>query len=81
MIKKGKQIWAVGEMVKVGFLKLQIISSKETKGDFKPDAYLLTNGKSYYVFVPHNGLTKLYCEFGGNPVCDIENAQIEFSKF
>lgn len=80
MIQNSKQIWAAGEIVKVGFLKLQIIKAKETKGDFKPDAYLLTNGKKYYVFVPHNGLNTLYTEHG-EEVKTMEKAQMEFSRY
>lgn len=80
MIQKSKQMWESGEIVKVGFMKLQVIEAKSTKGDYKPDSYLLSNGKKYYVFVPHNGLTTLcnkYCQ----PVKDIEEAQKEFAQY
>ncbi len=53
-----KQVWAVGETVKVGFLTLRVLAKVATPGDFKPDAYVLTNLKNdkFYRFVPHNGL-------------------------
>ncbi len=79
MIQNSKQIWAVGEKVKVGFMSLQVVAAKETAGDFKPDAYLLTNGKKYYSFVPHNGLTALY-DLHGRIVEEISDAQKEFAR-
>lgn len=56
-----KQLWEVGETVKVGFLKLRIIQKIPTPGDFAPDAYRLVNadGTRHYEFVPHNGLTRI----------------------
>ncbi len=59
MITKSNQVWAVGETVKVGFLNLRILATQATPGDYKPDAYILTNGKAdkFYRFVPHHGLT------------------------
>ena len=58
MITRTKQVWAVGEMVKVGFLSLRVMTAQATPGDFKPDAYILANAKAdkFYRFVPHNGL-------------------------
>jgi hypothetical protein len=58
MITKSKQIWAVGEMVKVGFMSLRVMATQETPGDYKPDAYILANAKAdkFYRFVPHNGI-------------------------
>lgn len=58
MITKTKQIWAVGEMVKVGFMFLRVMATQATPGDFKPDAYILANAKAnkFYRFVPHNGI-------------------------
>lgn len=62
MIKNSKQCWEVGEVVKVGFLKLIITAKEPTPGDYMPDAYLLTGtGKNVdrkYRFVPHNGLER-----------------------
>jgi hypothetical protein len=58
MITKTKQVWAVGEMVKVGFMSLRVMATQATPGDFKPDAYILANTKAdkFYRFVPHNGI-------------------------
>jgi hypothetical protein len=58
MINKSKQAWEVGETVKVGFMTLRVLAKVATPGDFKPDAYVLTNIKAdkFYRFVPHNGL-------------------------
>jgi hypothetical protein len=63
MITKTKQVWEVGEVVKVGFLQLRITAKVPTPGDYKPDEYLLcglgANADRKYSFVPHNGLTRL----------------------
>ena len=61
MITKSKQNWAVGEMVKVGFMTLRIVSIELTPGDFMPDAYILVNkdASKKYRFVPHNGIELL----------------------
>jgi hypothetical protein len=61
MITKTKQTWTVGATVKVGFLSLTVKAAVATPGDFKPDAYILTNaaGTQLYKFVPHNGLEKI----------------------
>jgi hypothetical protein len=60
MIKKGKQNWAVGALVKVGFVAgLEVLAIVSTPGNFAPDAYLLTRNEQFYSFVPHNGLTKI----------------------
>jgi hypothetical protein len=58
MITKTKQVWAVGQMVKVGFMSLRVMATQATPGDYKPDAYILANAKAdkFYRFVPHNGL-------------------------
>ena len=58
MITKSKQTWQVGEMVKVGFMSLRVMAAQATPGDYKPDAYILTNktADKFYRFVPHNGL-------------------------
>lgn len=59
MIKNTKQVWEVGEAVKVGFLTLIVKAKVKTPGDYLPDAYALANirGDRFYRFVPHNGLT------------------------
>ena len=58
MITKTKQVWAVGEMVKVGFMKLRVMATQATPGDYMPDAYILANASAdkFDRFVPHNGL-------------------------
>lgn len=59
MVKNSKQCWEVGEIVKVGFLKLRVLAKVPTPGDYMPDAYALGSEKGrIYRFVPHNGLTK-----------------------
>ena len=59
MIKNSKQVWEVGQTVKVGFMTLQVIGKVATPGDWMPDAYALkaANG-NFYRFVPHNGLSR-----------------------
>ena len=58
MITKTAQTWEPGEMVKVGFLSLRVLAKQATPGDYKPDAYVLTNkaADKFYRFVPHNGI-------------------------
>jgi hypothetical protein len=62
MIQRTKQLWEVGEEVKVGFLTLIVHAKIPTPGNFAPDAYALTNkaGDKFYQFIPHNGLHR--CE-------------------
>jgi hypothetical protein len=59
MITNTKQNWQVGSNVKVGFMSLVVLAKVPTPGDWFPDAYVLSNGKSLYKFVPHNGLNKM----------------------
>lgn len=61
MISNTKQNWTVGQTVKVGFMALTVLAAVATPGDYKPDAYVLqsSNG-TFYQFVPHNGLTKIW---------------------
>ncbi len=61
MITNSKQVWEVGETVKIGFLTLRITAKEPTPGDHMPDAYYLTNarGDRKYRFVPHYGLERL----------------------
>ncbi len=56
MITRSKQNWAIGEWVKIGFMKLKIESVKAVK-DGMPDIYTMVSetGKKYE-FIPHNGL-------------------------
>lgn len=57
MIKSGKQNWAIGQTVKVGFMSLVVRAAITTPGDALPDVYYLTNqaGTKCYEFTPHNG--------------------------
>lgn len=61
MIRNSAQCWQVGETVRVGFLTLRVTAIELTPGDYKPDAYLLTDrtGTRKYRFVPHNGLERI----------------------
>lgn len=68
MIKNSKQLWEIGQSVKVGFMTgLIVFAQIPTPGDFAPDAYILTRNGTYYKFVPHNGLTRLDV----NELCDL----------
>lgn len=61
MIKNGKQVWQVGETVKVGFMSLRVLAKVATPGNYLPDQYALTNadGSRFYRFVPHNGCERM----------------------
>ena len=56
----GKQNWSIGEVVKVGFLRLRVLAKVATPGNYLPDQYALTDasGQRFYRFIPHNGLTR-----------------------
>jgi hypothetical protein len=58
MITKTKQNWQPGSIVKVGFLKLRVLSAR-AEYDGRPDIYTLESidGAKRYEFIPHNGLT------------------------
>ena len=59
-ITNTKQDWSPGSIVKVGFLKLRVISVEAVK-DGMPDIYTLESldGRKRYEFIPHNGLTRI----------------------
>ena len=61
MITNSKQVWQVGETVKVGFMSLRILARIPTPGDYAPDAYAMTNadGSRFYRFVPHKGCERV----------------------
>lgn len=61
MIKNSAQSWAVGQIVKVGFLSLSVVTPIAARGDGQPGAYVLLNlaGTQFYSFTPYNGLTKI----------------------
>ena len=54
------QHWAVGQLVKVGFLKLWV-EGVRAEYDGLPDIYTLTNADKSrtYEFIPHHGLTRI----------------------
>lgn len=58
---KSKQVWAVGETVKVGFLTLRITGTEPKCGWNNQTGYLLTDatGAKSYRFTPHEGLERL----------------------
>lgn len=57
MIKRSKQDWSVGSVVKVGFMSLRVVAVRAVK-DGLPDIYDMEslNGQKRYEFIPHNGL-------------------------
>jgi len=63
MITNSKQSWEVGEVVKVGFMKLRVTAKELTPGDYSPDAYLLCGigdkANNVYRFVPHKGIERV----------------------
>lgn len=63
MIVNSKQVWEVGETVRVGFLQLRVTGKEPTPGDYQPDAYLLCGlgdkEDRKYRFVPHKGIERL----------------------
>ena len=52
--------WEAGQTVKVGFMKLVVVSSRAEK-DYLPDIYTLKSldGSKTYEFIPHNGLHRI----------------------
>ena len=61
MIRKSKQVWEVGEVVKVDFFSLRVIAKKPTPDDYMSDAYRLVDlkGQKQYRCVPHSGLERV----------------------
>lgn len=53
-------VWAEGQIVKVGFMKLMVKGVRAVK-DGMPDIYDLTSldGAKKYEFIPHNGLHRV----------------------
>lgn len=56
----GKQNWSIGEVVKVGFLRLRVLAKVATPGNYLPDQYALTDasGQRFYRSVPFHGVTR-----------------------
>ena len=61
MITRTRQNWSPGSIVRVGFLRLRVLCSIATPGDYRPDVYALesVDGRSFYRFTPHNGITRV----------------------
>lgn len=62
MIRRSAQVWEIGEIVQVGFVRgLKVLAKVPTPGNYLPDQYVLGTAQGrIYRFVPHNGLTR--CE-------------------
>ena len=60
MITFSSQKWLPGEVVKVGFLMLRVVSCRAVK-DGQPDIYSMESidGLRRYEFIPHRGLYRL----------------------
>lgn len=60
MITRTKQNWAIGQLVRVGFLTLRVVAVVAVK-DGMPDIYTLrsVDGTRTYEFIPHNGLSRV----------------------
>ena len=60
MITRTQQNWSPGSIVKVGFMRLRVISAR-AEYDGMPDIYTLESlaGNKRYEFIPHHGLTEL----------------------
>ena len=61
MITRSSQDWSSGSIVRVGFLRLRVLCSIATPGDFRPDVYALESldGRSFYRFTPHHGIERV----------------------
>lgn len=59
--KLSKQVWEVGEQVRVGFMVLRVLAKVATPGNYLPDQYALTNadGTRFYRFIPHHGCERV----------------------
>ena len=59
-IRNSKQDWTPGQVVRVGFLSLKVVSCR-AEYDWLSDIYTLEslNGQRTYEFIPHNGLTRI----------------------
>lgn len=61
MIINTHQNWSPGSTVKVGFLRLRVICSIATPGNYRPDEYALESldGRAFYRFTPHHGIVRV----------------------
>ena len=56
-ITNSSQKWTVGEMVKVGFMRLRVIALEPNPGDYRPDIYHLQSDKGIkYTFMGYLAL-------------------------
>ena len=59
-ITNSNQKWQIGEMVKVGFMRLMVTGLIPTPGDYRPDVYeLVSQAGIRYQFTPHYGLERV----------------------
>ena len=61
MITRSSQNWAIGSVVRVGFLRLRVIARIPTPDNYRPDEYGLENeaGNRFYRFTPHHGINRV----------------------
>lgn len=61
MIRNTRQNWTVGSTVRVGFLRLRVLASIATPGNYRPDEYALESldGRAFYRFTPHHGIVRV----------------------
>jgi hypothetical protein len=61
MITRTRQNWSPGSTVKVGFLRLRVLASIATPGNYRPDEYALESldGRAFYRFTPHHGIVRV----------------------
>lgn len=70
MIRNSKQQWEVGQTVKAGFVSVVVRAKCFTPGDGLPDLYICSNvaGDKLYMFIPHNGLTRISADEARNAI-------------
>ena len=61
MITRTRQNWSPGSTVRVGFLRLRVLASIATPGNYRPDEYALESldGRAFYRFTPHHGIVRV----------------------
>ena len=61
MIRNTRQNWSPGSTVRVGFLRLRVLASIATPGNYRPDEYALESldGRAFYRFTPHHGVVRV----------------------
>ena len=63
-ITRSNQTWSIGSLVKIGFLRFEVVGIEPTPGDSMPDIYLLrrktqAGNTISYRFRPHWGLERI----------------------